>query len=715
MIRVELDAFAGQINLKLLGSIVSFVTQTANAASAQKAEMRRRCIFSAFPGDSKAMQQEYGFLYLGELLERYEERFGMTPQDRRAIALALGYTREIAADGMFVGSQRTNFIQSVRRSAQGDIYLIGALYLLYEGQSDGLTYEAQLKEWQYGKTEELIFAMSLFQDTEQALTYFKPHLSRLLGKDRTMPVFGNTHILQWVMAALFPLKKMLKTKDMAVIRALLALPVSYVKAESRPYENLREWGYTPLEIAYANVMAVESQCVFGRVNRKSITAEKMVIALFRAVLDHEKALPAGIYDQLTEFYSTHLYFDIKCYGVHNLRDALKGCGRIQNPYTMAWFIERESVHHPAVGSFDIMDAKWDPLATCLKSKTYRDLFEFSLYESMDARELRLRIDRYNKLTQGDYLSSYYTDEPVRRFSQLVKTGLIDLWTAFQNSLGPDGAVAVPAMLSHIQEFVSGIQNIQTLRFLRQFLPQYGFDGFKQYLDPYKRGFGGDLWTKTSYGACEIALTLWQDFLTDNPGDHLLLLHWVEEYFFTQSPEQYLLFARAVLLDENSAALLSPEDRRSLFELVICDTDMPQHIASKLKRLYQTPEEQQAEQAAKNAEKAEENRRKHMKLAQEITEYYESNRNESFHFVRKFLGNYDYIQEQTEIALSVAYKDLEPLLKSKGYILAQNETDNFLRVCGKLLCHGIMDWPEFQSCILKIKEVLPNDSDCDSAA
>lgn len=715
MIQVELDALAGQINLKLLGSIVSFVTQTAKAGSAQKTEMRRRCIFSAFPGDSKAMQQEYGFLYLGELLERYEERFGMTPQDLRAIALALGYTREIAADGMFVGSQRTNFIQSVRRGAQGDIYLTGALYLLYEGQSDGLTYETQLKEWQYGNTEELIFAMSLFQDTEQALTCFKPQLSRLLGKDRTMPVFGNTHILQWVMAALFPLKKMLKTKDMAVIRALLALPVSYVKAESRPYENLREWGYTPLEIAYANVMAVESQCVFGQVNRNSITAEKMVIALFRAVLDHEKVLPAGIYDQLTRLYSTHFRFDIKCCGVHNLRDALKGCGQIQNPYTMAWFIGRESIHHPAVGSFDIMDAKWDPLATCLDSKTYRDLFEFSLYESMDARELRSRIDRYNELTQGDYLSCYYTHEPVRRFSQLVKAGLIDLWAAFQNSLAPDGVVAVSAMLSHIQEFVRGIQNVQAFRFFAQFLPQYGFDGFKQYLDPYKRGFDSDLWVKTSYGACEITLTLQRDFLADSPEDRLLLLHWVEEYFFTQAPEQYLLFARAVLLDKSIAALLSPEERRGLFELVICDANIPQYTVSKLKQLYQTPEEQQAEQAVKDAKKAEEKRQKHMELVQEITEYYTHNRNGSFHFARKFLYKYDYTQEQTEIALSVVYKDLEPLLKSKGYILAQNETEDFLRVCGNLLCNGTMDWPEFQSCILKIKEVLPNDSDCDPAA
>lgn len=400
MIRVELDAFAAQINLKLLGSIVSFVTETTKASSAQKTEMRRRCIFSDFPGDSNAMQQKYGFLYLGELLERYEERFGMTPQDRRAIALALGYTRDIAADGMFVGSQRTNFIQSIRRSAPGDIYLTGALYLLHEGQSDGLAYETQLKEWQCDKTEELIFAMSLFQDTEQALAYFKPHLSRLLGKGRTMPVFGNTHILQWVMAELFPLKKLLKAKDMAVIRALLALPVSYVKPESRPYKNLREWGYTPLEIAYANVMAVESQCVYGKINRNSITAEKMVVALFRTVLEHEKVLPAGIYDQLTALYSMHSSFEIKCYGVHNLRDALKGCGRIQNPYTMAWFIGRESIHHPAVGSFDIMDAKWDPLAACLDSKTYRDLFEFSLYESMDARSFGFALTAMTNLRGG---------------------------------------------------------------------------------------------------------------------------------------------------------------------------------------------------------------------------------------------------------------------------------------------------------------------------
>lgn len=118
MIQTEMNAYEGQINLKLLGSIVSFTAQAANATPAQKNEIRRRCIFSDYPADPNVMQEEYGFLYLGELLERYEERFGMTPQDRRTIALALGYTTSIATDGMFVGSQRADFIQSVQRNAR---------------------------------------------------------------------------------------------------------------------------------------------------------------------------------------------------------------------------------------------------------------------------------------------------------------------------------------------------------------------------------------------------------------------------------------------------------------------------------------------------------------------------------------------------------------------------------------------------------------------
>ena len=167
----NMSAFAAQINLKLLNDVIAFVVQTASANRDQQEELRHSCIFPLAVNSFavSAMQRDYGFLYLGELLERYEERFGMTLPDRRAIALALGYTRDLTTPEMFVGNQRANFIQGVRRYAEHDVYLTGALYLIHMNGSGAADLEQRLKEWTYTQTEELIFAMSLFPGKEQAL------------------------------------------------------------------------------------------------------------------------------------------------------------------------------------------------------------------------------------------------------------------------------------------------------------------------------------------------------------------------------------------------------------------------------------------------------------------------------------------------------------------------------------------------------------------
>lgn len=715
MIQTEMEAFAGQINLKLLNDIVSFVLRTADAGWAQKEELERRCIFPIQTSGAAHLQQEYGFLYLGELLERYEERFGMTPQDRRAIALALGYTRDIVAPEMFVGDQRRDFIQAVDPNAQGDIYLTGALYLLHEGQDGVEEWETQLKNQAYTRTEELVFAMSLFQDQEAAFDHFKPQLLRLLGKERTVPVLGNGELFKWVIAMLFSRKKTMRAKNLAPLRALTALATSYVKEDSKPYGYLREHGYTPLEIAYANAAALCGRCVSSSPNRDSITAEKTVIALFRTVLGHEKVLSAEVYGQLDGLYTRYSRFEVKCYGVRRLEETLRDGPRIQTPETMAWFIGHESVYHPAVDSFDIMDVKWNPLAASLKPEDYRKLFELNLTEAMDAGELRRRIDRYHALTGKNYLDCYSTDSSGSRFSLLVKAGVIDLWTAFQDSFAPDGTVARPSMLAHIGHYVSDVLTIQAFDFMKRFLPKYGYGGVKQYLDRYNNGFENKLWKQRSYNGDGIVLTIRRDYLANDLEGQLLMLHWVEEYFFTQIPKQYPLFIQAVLEDEAAAALLSAEDRRGLFDLVIGQSELSRHDAARLKQRYQTPEEQMAEQVAAEMAKAEEKRQEHLELVQSIETDYQNTADGTMKSVHRFLDHYRYYKERSEIAARVAHDGLEPLLQGKGYLLDRSEADWFLRVCGNLLSLGAMDWAEVQTRISTIKEAAPNDPDCDSAA
>lgn len=86
-------------------------------------------------------------------MERFEEKLGTDMRILRALALALGCTRQCQADTMFVGNQRNDFIQKLRRTAGTDVYLQGALYLL---ETDAPQRRARLDELaarEYSKEE----------------------------------------------------------------------------------------------------------------------------------------------------------------------------------------------------------------------------------------------------------------------------------------------------------------------------------------------------------------------------------------------------------------------------------------------------------------------------------------------------------------------------------------------------------------------------------
>ena len=316
--QTELKLFSSQINLVLLNDIIAFVLSTSEATYAQKRALSKRCIFLDQDADGGAVQAKYGFLYLGELLERYEERFQMPIQDLRAIALALGYTRDIVTDAMFVGSQRTDFMRRLSRRADGDLYLTGALYLLQpDSGKDAIAEDKLINE--YSTIEELVFAVSLLQNSETIFPRIKEQLLRLLDNGRTVSVLGNMRTLNWLITWLIPRIKAARGKNLALLRAFAALPTSFVKPESRPYSVLAEHGYTPLEIAYANMMTVMSQTADGVLYTDSVVTQKIAVALFQEVLGCNEPLTAEVYDLLSDIYRKYARFHTRCHKFNTFR------------------------------------------------------------------------------------------------------------------------------------------------------------------------------------------------------------------------------------------------------------------------------------------------------------------------------------------------------------------------------------------------------------
>ena len=141
--------------------------------------------------------ETYSLRYPGEVLERFEEKLGTDMRILRALALALGCTRQCQADTMFVGNQRNDFIQKLRRTAGTDVYLQGALYLL---ETDAPQRRARLDELaarEYARTEEALFVLSLFDDPETGYQAMRPQLTRLFGPERTISMARDFGVLEW--------------------------------------------------------------------------------------------------------------------------------------------------------------------------------------------------------------------------------------------------------------------------------------------------------------------------------------------------------------------------------------------------------------------------------------------------------------------------------------------------------------------------------------
>ena len=156
------------IDLELYYAFVDLVVHTSQE---EKAWEIYRNIVDTQIWQQKAEGQNYfeayNLRYPGEVLERFEEKLGKDVRIIRALALALGKTRALQLDNMFVGNQRGSFLQMIRRTSNGDVYLQGALYLLETDMPRRHALLDELAATEYAKTEDALFVLSLFDDQEE--------------------------------------------------------------------------------------------------------------------------------------------------------------------------------------------------------------------------------------------------------------------------------------------------------------------------------------------------------------------------------------------------------------------------------------------------------------------------------------------------------------------------------------------------------------------
>ena len=307
---IENEAFEKKVNIELCNKLINYIIKiSANDYRSTLKNISDKCIwFKSL--NNVDMQKDFQVKYLGELLERYEEKIGDNINDIRAIALALGFTTESITTNMIVGNQLVNFITKINTMAKDDIYLQGALYLYNNKKNE--QYKTNLLKNHYLETEDLIFVLSLFDDIEKIYTLLRDQIIELLGKKRTIGVINNIKLYSWFINRFYSIIKKDRKKDAAILKSLLILPTQLIKSNNSNYTILISNNYKEEEILYLNYGFLYYSLIPKTVRMgNSITEERIAINLCKTLLDSEYSCEESLYKLIDSILKKYEHLDIK--------------------------------------------------------------------------------------------------------------------------------------------------------------------------------------------------------------------------------------------------------------------------------------------------------------------------------------------------------------------------------------------------------------------
>lgn len=712
-------ALQTEVNIELFNDIFAFIVKTTAVDAVPVIRNLEACHPWYSRSGSRNIQEQYGFRYFGELLERFEDRAGSGIADIRAIALAMAWGKELLTADMFVGSQQNDFIGKITAMSAGDSYLKGALYLL-DKDGRGKTPLAELEQSKYTRTEELLFVLSLYDDFGQAIEVYKPQLLALVGASRSIPVYGNVGLMSWLIKRLDTILKGCRAKDMALFRALYALPTSFVKAGDRYHTVLMDNGYTTDEIVYMNSCLLYFRPLRYTIDRDSIVAEKIAAQLCKVFINSEKTHTQEVYGYLGWLLSRYDDFTIKIQGYTGLFEAIKNEIQLINPRTFIWLYG--FVNESYLFDFDILDDKWDILSKELNAKAYRELFNEQLKNHREEipEKTKERIGRYDSLTGSSYLlafeNAYEYDDT--EFALLVNKGILDLATAYSACPGLEtlhedtGDDNKPPILRYIRNYVKGIHSRESFEFMRAFFRDNNFDEMHRLFSngsSYYRSktafFKDELYKgpRHNYSDKDQRFNIKRPFLSNE--EHRELFGWLDDYMFRYDAASYAVFSALMLLDPFIPTLFSSDELRRIYDMVIgLGIDVIKDNRRELKEKYLTEAEQKAEKDAEAARQIEQKRIDEEKVTQEMRKELEQTYDGSFKSLLKYLDKHDYSIYNREKYSRLASEYLGKTLLNNSNKLARKEIGRFLQFAGKLVKNGTITYEELKAHILLIEEV-----------
>ena len=727
------EAFRGKVNIRLFNDIIGFIAGAAAESPSKVLGYLKDTHLWYDISSTESIQQQFGFRYFGEMLERYEERVSSDIADIRAIALAMAYAKNLLSEDMFVGSQKSNFIRKIAALSDTDIYLKGALYQLKKGEPNTRELADSLTQASYINTEELVFVISLFDDFEQAFTVFKPQLIHLLGSERSIDVVGNEGIYCWLIKCLrqSPWFKEIRKKDIAIFRAITELPVSFVKEGSRHHNILLENGYTSANITYLNSVAVRRRPTNDTMDIDSIVAEKIAIEICTSYINCESSHQSGVYEHLAWLLKKYDSFAIKISGYKGIYPAIQCSIKLTNPQTFIWLYKLTREKHlngnallpDEKFNFDILDEKWDTLSNELDAESYRRLFNNQLTakrNTLSREQVEEQLCKYNVLTRESYLAYFEKEHSWTHksmFALLVEKSIINLTTAFESCPGlayisaDTSKECRPAMLEYINDYIEGLHSRESFEFLRSFIHGYGFAGMQRLFAIYEYGRLDSFFVKSFYNGPiryhgeqgKPRFNLKRSFLTAD--EQCEIFGWLDDYMIQYKTSEYVEFATLMLSDDYITELFPHDELRRIYDMVreLDSVKKSDSVSNSLKNRYLTEAELQADQDAKNARKAEQDRLErenaHQALRDEINAVYDG----TFKSIHKFLEKHKFSWKNDDDAAILAEEYLRRSLIENKYVLGKNDIRYFLRVSAKLMKKNVLTFNSFKNYIFIMEE------------
>lgn len=481
------QAYEDAINLPLLWQMKDLILRTTK----EKGNGQNQVML--FGNRSKqAMEEAYQLRYPGEVLERYRERCGDTPENMRALAIALAECKELLEESMFVGNQKETFISRLRSVSESDIYLCGALYVLTDRRAEKQKLEEKLLRYAPHTSQEFIYLQSVLSMWLPGYETDLGQWNRFLSTDRTMTAYGNQSIYAWFLNCFLQQIKKYRKKDGEVVKALAQFPFHHVKEGKAHWERLHKAGYSGQEISFLNMNLPFLSESPDHLYSDSIVMERIAAQGCLDILNAEKVESPLLFEEVTRFLSMYSEFPIRLEGARDLTELLRYQVNLKDAEMFLYLYQKEEDYVIDKRWFlvDLTKERWNRLADVLSSELYADLFE-KCFDSLANGQEDAWLEKYEKLCGEPYYNLLW--KPKRKytrnvFEKLVKTRKIDLVShlmQYAKERSEADARAVEEKWKYIlmlmSEVAKKIDCYEVFRFWEAYEQLYGMEALRKFL------------------------------------------------------------------------------------------------------------------------------------------------------------------------------------------------------------------------------------------